>query len=61
MSCHGESCDVNASQVRVRAVSVEQRAWVEVFLRDLFDKYVREGKLDLAERLFREELKEKKL
>lgn len=60
MGCHGDSCDVNASQVRVKAVSAEQRAEVEVFLRDLFDRYVCEGKLDLAEKLFQEELKEMK-
>lgn len=57
MGCHGDRCDVNASQVRVKAVSAEQRAEVELFLRDLFDRYVRDGHYVLAEKLFREELK----
>lgn len=57
MGCHGDSCDVNASQVRVKQVSPEQRAWVEIFLWDAFDRYVREGRYVLAEKLFREELK----
>lgn len=57
MGCHGDSCEVQGSLARVKQVSPEQRALVEVFLRDLFDRYVREGKLDLAEKLFREELK----
>ena len=59
MGCRGDSCDVNVSQVRVKA-SAERRVEVELFLRDLFDGYVREGNYVAAEKLFREELREKK-
>ena len=59
MGCRGDGCDLNASHVRVKA-SAGRRVEVELFLRDLFDGYVREGNYVAAEKLFREELKEKK-
>jgi len=59
MSCRGDGCDLNASHVRVKATA-QKRPEVELFLRDLFDGYIREGNYVAAEKLFREELKEKK-
>jgi hypothetical protein len=59
MGCRGDGCDLSASHVRVKATA-QKRPEVELFLRDLFDGYIREGNYAAAEKLFREELKEVK-
>ncbi len=59
MGCRGDSCDVNVSQVRVKA-SGKMRPEVELCLRDYVDLLVKSGRFEDAARVFKEELREKK-
>jgi len=60
MGCRGDSCEAEGSMARVKQVTAEQRARVDLWLRDFYDQAVREKRYDLAERIVKEELKEKK-
>lgn len=57
MGCHGESCDVNSNQVRVKRVSTMQRVNVDLWLKEFVAEAERKGDRELAERVRREELK----